>query len=101
MIIIDTNVLSEEMKPSPAAAVHEWFLRQNAVGLYPTTVCEAEILSGVAILPKGRRKGDLEAATHSIFALFDDRILTCPVPVDRTGLSSGRSGWFWPAALGC
>lgn len=75
MIVIDTNVLSEEMKPLPAASVHAWFLRQTAADLYTTAVCEAEILLGVMILPDGQRKRDLEAAARRILDLFTGRIL--------------------------
>jgi hypothetical protein len=75
MIIVDTNVLSEEMKPVPAAPVLAWFRRQSAAGLFTTAVCQAEILVGVAMLPDGRRKFDREAAAHSVLGLFDGRIL--------------------------
>jgi predicted nucleic acid-binding protein len=76
MIVVNTNVLSEEMKSVPAASVHAWFLRQNAGDLFTTAVCEAEILLGVAILPDGQRKRELEVAARSIIALFAGRILS-------------------------
>jgi toxin FitB len=75
MIVVDTNVLSEEIKPTPARTVHAWFLRQVSGGLFTTTICEAEILLGVALLPDGRRKRDLEVAARSVIALFAGRIL--------------------------
>src|SRR2546423_11578930 len=75
MIIVDTNVLSEEMKPIPAASVLAWFRRQSAVDLFTTAVCQAEILLGVAMLPNGRRKFDLEAVARSVLGLFVGRIL--------------------------
>jgi toxin FitB len=75
MIIVDTNVLSEEMKPAPAASVLAWFRRQGAVDLFTTAVCQAEILVGVAMLPNGRRKSDLEAVARSVLGLFIGRIL--------------------------
>lgn len=61
MIVLDTNVLSEAMKPAPAPAVASWMARQNAGDLFTSAVAEAEILLGIAILPDGRRKQDLEA----------------------------------------
>ena len=70
-----TAVLSEEMKPVPAAKVHAWFQGQAVAGLYTTAICEAEILLGVALHPDGRRKRDLEAAAQRIFALFAGRVL--------------------------
>ena len=76
MIVVDTNVLSEEMKPHPAASVHGWFSRQKPAELFTTAICEAEILSGVQVLPDGQRKHELEAAARRVFALFNGRILT-------------------------
>lgn len=75
MIILDTNVLSEAMKPSPDTAVAAWLARGKAGDLYTTTITEAEILLGIAILPDGRRKNDIAEAAKRIIALFDDRIL--------------------------
>ena len=79
MIVLDTNVLSEEMKPVPVPAVHNWLSRQNPLDLYTTAVTEAEIVYGITILPDGRRKRELEIAAQAIFALFAGRIL----PFDR------------------
>ena len=45
MIVLDTNVLSEQMKPLPEPAVHDWLSRQNPLDLYTTAVTEAEIKS--------------------------------------------------------
>jgi toxin FitB len=75
MIVLDTNVLSDEMKAAPAPEVHRWLSRQNATELFTTAISEAEILAGVAALPDGRRKRELEAAARQVFALFSGRIL--------------------------
>jgi toxin FitB len=75
MIVVDTNVLSEEMRPVPAASVLAWFRRQSAASLFTTAVCQAEILVGVATLPDGRRKLALETAARDILELFAGRIL--------------------------
>jgi predicted nucleic acid-binding protein len=77
MIVLDTNVLSEEMKPVPVPvpAVHNWLSRQNLLDLFTTAVAEAEIIYGVTILPDGRRKRELDAAAQRILALFAGRIL--------------------------
>lgn len=75
MIVLDTNVLSEAMKPAPASAVALWMTRQRAQDLFTTAVSEAEILLGIAILPEGRRKQELEAAAKQILGLFAGRIL--------------------------
>ena len=52
-----------------------WFIRQFPGNLFTTAVCEAEILLGVALLPDGQRKRDLETAAHQILALFVGRVL--------------------------
>jgi toxin FitB len=75
MIVLDTNVLSEVMRPSPARAVAAWMAGENPNGLFTTAVTEAEIRLGIEVLPAGRRKQELEAAAQRIIALFDDRIL--------------------------
>ena len=62
MYVIDTNVASELMRPSPARAVAAWIAGQGAEEMYLTAVSEAELLYGVAIAPAGRRRNDLEAA---------------------------------------
>jgi predicted nucleic acid-binding protein len=75
MIVLDTNVLSEVMKPTPAHAVAAWMAGENPDGLFTTAVTEAEIRLGIEVLPAGRRKQELEAAAQRVIALFDNRIL--------------------------
>jgi toxin FitB len=75
MIVLDTNVLSEVMKTTPAQAVAEWMLREQRTSLFTTAVSEAEIRFGIAILPDGKRKRDLEAAALRVLELFAGRIL--------------------------
>ncbi|HXY38324.1 MAG TPA: PIN domain-containing protein, partial [Vicinamibacteria bacterium] len=68
MIILDTNVLSEVMKPAPAAEVLAWLAAQAAASLYTTSITQAEILHGLLLLPPGRRRRALEAAASSMFS---------------------------------
>jgi predicted nucleic acid-binding protein len=76
MIILDTNVLSEVMKPMPAAGVLAWLAAQPAANLYTTSIAQAEILHRLMLLPAGRRRRALEAAATSMFAEdFGGRIL--------------------------
>ncbi len=76
MIVLDTNVLSELMKPAPAAIVRSWMAAQSATSLYTTSVTQAEILHGLMLLPAGKRRSDLEAAVEAMFKEdFGDRIL--------------------------
>lgn len=67
MIILDTNVLSELMKPSPAEAVLEWLSGQPAAALHVTSISYAEILFGIARLPDGKRRHSLAEQAHAMF----------------------------------
>jgi toxin FitB len=76
MILLDTNVLSEMMKLSPAPAVAAWMAGADPEGLFTTVISEAEIRLGIELLPDGRRKRELQHAAERIIALFDARILS-------------------------
>ena len=67
MIVLDTNVLSELMKPRPNASVLDWVARQPAGELFTTTVTEAEIFYGIELLAQGKRRGALLAAAEAVF----------------------------------
>lgn len=67
MFILDTNVLSAMMGPRPAPQVADWVSGQRIERLFTVSVCQAEILSGLAILPPGRRRQALEVAAQAMF----------------------------------
>ena len=75
MILLDTNVISEAMKPAPEAAVRDWLDEQAAETLYLSSVTIAELTFGIGALPQGRRKDRLMAALEGVMALFGERIL--------------------------
>ncbi|WP_165227015.1 type II toxin-antitoxin system VapC family toxin [Aquisphaera insulae] len=75
MIILDTNVISEAMKPDPAPAVRDWLDEQIAETLYLSSVTIAELLFGIGALPEGQRKKKLSMALDGLLDLFDGRIL--------------------------
>jgi predicted nucleic acid-binding protein len=76
MIVLDTNVLSEVMRPPPSEAVLRWFAMHPAATLFTTTITQAEILFGLALLPEGRRRSDLLMAAEQMFAEdFAGRVL--------------------------
>ena len=76
MILLDTNVLSEMMRPAPTDAVLRWIAGRPASLLYTTCVTQAEILFGLALLPEGRRRDGLMAAVDLMFVEdFGGRIL--------------------------
>jgi predicted nucleic acid-binding protein len=75
MIILDTNVVSEAMKPQPNPVVRAWLNNQSAETLYLPSVALAEMLFGIRSLPMGKRKNMLSQAFDGMMALFEDRIL--------------------------
>lgn len=77
MIVLDTNVISEPLKPNGSPVVRAWLNAQTAESLYTTTLNLAELFAGVAALPIGKRRHNLNARVRaSLLSLFDMRILT-------------------------
>ncbi|OYV32209.1 MAG: VapC toxin family PIN domain ribonuclease [Rhodospirillales bacterium 20-64-7] len=76
MILLDTNILSELMRPAPSPAVMSWLAAQPAASLFISAVTEAELRYGVLLLPEGRRRADLIAALEAMLTEdFAGRIL--------------------------
>lgn len=75
MIILDTNVLSELMKPAPSPDVVGWVDAQLLRDLAVTAVTIAEVLHGVARLPEGKRKAALLEVAAGLFEGFAERVL--------------------------
>lgn len=65
--LIDTNVLSELMRDSPAPQVLDWFASQTANQMQTSAVTHAEILAGIALLPAGKRRDAMARAASQIF----------------------------------
>ncbi|UWR13592.1 type II toxin-antitoxin system VapC family toxin [Sulfitobacter mediterraneus] len=68
MILLDTNIISEIMRPEPAPSVRNWFARQSPVDMYLSTVTLAEIGYGLHRLPEGRRRDGLMRQADRLFA---------------------------------
>ena len=80
MIILDTNVLSELARPAPDQTVVGWLSAQPPDQMRLTVITEAELLTGIARMPAGRRKTELANTVASVLNdEFKDRIL----PFDR------------------
>lgn len=76
MIVLDTNVVSELMKPAPAPEVRAWAKKQTRTELFTTSISEAEILYGVELLRPGRRRETLLASAEAMFAEeFEGRVI--------------------------
>lgn len=80
MFVLDTNVVSELMKPQVEPSVESWVAAHARSSLYITTLTQAEILYGIAILPKGARQQRLQTLAQAMFQEdFAGKIL----PFDR------------------
>ncbi len=76
IVVLDTNVISELMRDNPDQLVVDWLDTQSSNSLYISSITEAEILTGIALLPDGRRKNNLfELADHVLYSLFTGRVL--------------------------
>jgi toxin FitB len=76
MFVLDTNVLSAMMRLQLEPRVAVWIAARSADLLFTTSLSQAEILSGLAIMVEGRRRLDLEAAARAMFVEdFDGRVL--------------------------
>ena len=78
MIVVDTNVLSELMRPTPAPRVIAW-LRRNARLIAIPTVALGELRYGVARLPDGKRKRSLHEALDALVDRFAASLLAYDV----------------------
>lgn len=75
MIVLDTNVISEAMKPAPHPAVLAWLNDQATETLYLSSLTLAELLFGLGALPTGKRKDMLNQALDGLLGLFRGRML--------------------------
>ncbi|MDP3961988.1 MAG: type II toxin-antitoxin system VapC family toxin [Pseudorhodobacter sp.] len=84
MILLDTNVVSELMRAEPAPTVLDWFGKHDAADLFISAVTEAELRTGVAILPKGQRRDRLYAAIDAMIEQdFQGRVLSFDSPAAK------------------
>ena len=79
MILLDTNVISELMRAEPAQIVLDWFGEHDSADLFISAITEAELRTGVAILPEGQRRDRLQLA---IDAMIDQDFQGRVVPFD-------------------
>lgn len=85
MIVLDTNVISEPLRPRSEPAVLAWLDDQDSETLFMTAISLAELRHCVAALPKGKRRKELaEALEEKILPLFAGRIL----PFDEAAAAS-------------
>ncbi len=77
MILLDTNVVSELIRPNPNPKVEAWLAEQYSANVFLSVISEAELRYGVAILPAGMRRDSLAAEIEGVLCEdFAGRILT-------------------------
>ena len=77
MIVLDTNVVSELLRPVPTPRVVAWYVGQAAPDAFVSAVTEAELRYGVAIMPAGRRRASLATTIEGLLEReFAGRILS-------------------------
>jgi len=88
--LLDTNIVSEALKPRPSTAIAEWLQNQDDTDLFIATLTVAEIWRGVLTTPTGRRRSELEiwfGGPQGPRALFRDRVLSFD---ERAAIEWGR-----------
>ncbi len=85
MIVLDTSVILEALKPRPAETVLSWLKAQKPETMYTTAIAVGEILSGIQALPAGQHRLRLTAVMEQMFAEeFPGRILPFDLEAGRT-----------------
>lgn len=81
MILLDTNVISELIRPKPEPRVEAWLARQPSADVFISSITEAELRHGVAQLPRGKRRDALARAVEDMLLHeFRGRILPFDSP---------------------
>ena len=76
MLILDTNVVSELMRPAPDPAIASWVAERATSSLFLTAVTEAELRFGLAVMPSGKRRDGLATGLERMLETgFANRIL--------------------------
>lgn len=76
MIILDTNVVSELLKPKPFSSVLAWFSRQPPSTVFVIAITRAELLVGLELMEEGKRRAALAVSLDQIFRMgFANRML--------------------------
>jgi toxin FitB len=85
MIVLDTNVLSEAIRPVPSRRVLNWLAAQQPSGVFTTAISEAELFYGLALLPAGKRRASLE---ESVRRMLEEDFAQRVLPFDRAAASA-------------
>lgn len=84
MIMLDTNVISESLRPAPETRVLDWINEQAIETLYLSAITVAELRFGAALLPSGKRKTKLRnSLENKLLPLFTGRVLPFDIAVTK------------------
>ncbi|MBZ0138578.1 MAG: type II toxin-antitoxin system VapC family toxin [Pseudorhodoplanes sp.] len=83
MILLDTNVVSEAMRPRPTPSVMTWLDEQDQASIFICAPVPAELRFGTGRLAEGRRKDALRMVINTIESGFGERILPFDQPAAR------------------
>ncbi len=90
--LLDTNVVSELVRPRPHAGVVRWISTTNESLLHLSVLTLGEIRKGIASRPDAGRRAKLESWLHDLVLRFSSRILPIDFAIaDRWGRLSGHS----------
>ena len=106
MILLDTNVVSEPLRPAPDARVIEWIDAQPLETLFLSAITVAELRAGVALLPAGKRRSGLSQNLEKrVLPLFSGRVfafdLSCTQPYADLMTRARTAGLAVSTADGC
>ncbi len=98
MIIVDTNIVSELLRPTPEPRVEGWLAAQDGLNIYLTAISEAELRFGVAIMGNGKRREALAGAIDRILRedlagrilAFDSEAAEAYAAIAATRRAAGR-----------
>lgn len=79
-VLLDTNVLSELMRPQPSSVVLAWFKQQEGAVFYISAITQAELLLGVALLPGGKHR---DAISDAVERMFEQDFVERCLPFDE------------------
>lgn len=85
MIVLDTNVLSELVRPSPLPAVESWIGSLSPTSVFISAITEAELRHGLALLPRGRQQQQLLVQVEAIPV---EDFAGCILPFDSSAASA-------------
>jgi toxin FitB len=75
VILLDTNVVSEPLRPAPDHRVVAWIDAQPLETLFLSAITVAELRAGVALLPPGKRRASLlQSLETRVLPLFAGRM---------------------------